>query len=264
MRAGYLTALSSRALGHALMLRPATPSRFEPDRPQTGFIEVAESQDTTSLPGPRGEAHPDPARPPGTPPPGRRGYTETAENLPLLDPAENGEVLDLGRTRGEALLERESRPAFGVPDTRREPAAPTSSSARRRGTVPTAASHGAQEEGEEGEGSSRPADTARNVPGERRDRAGVSPAVVTVPGPDRLPEGTPAGRRPHTEVLAAVAAGEHPAARVSEPTIVVRIGRLDVRAVQAPVPPPAPRRPPPGPSLEEHLRARDRARGERR
>ena len=45
----------------------------------------------------------------------------------------------------------------------------------------------------------------------------------------------------------------------TEPVIVVRIGRVDVRAVQAAAPPaPAPRpRPAAGPSLAEHLAARD-------
>ena len=68
--------------------------------------------------------------------------------------------------------------------------------------------------------------------------------------------------RSRQEAQAARRAGEPEAARSAEPAIVVRIGRVDVRAVQAAGPPaPAPRpRPAAGPSLAEHLLARDRRR----
>ena len=61
---------------------------------------------------------------------------------------------------------------------------------------------------------------------------------------------------------AAERGAERAEAPAAEPAIVVRIGRVDVRAVQAaPAPAPAPRpRPAAGPSLAEHLRARDRGR----
>ena len=42
MRPGYLANLAARTLGVAPVLRPATPSRFEPEGPQAELREITE------------------------------------------------------------------------------------------------------------------------------------------------------------------------------------------------------------------------------
>jgi hypothetical protein len=258
---GYLAALASRTLGRAPVLRPVTPSRFEPDRPQLGFAEAEVTQDTTLFPGPVGwtGTGTGPARTPREWPAERGADTEAAPGAPLLGPVPARGAPDPGRAQAEALLEHEGWPAAGSPGTGQEQAAPLTRDERRRGGV-TAPSPAAED------GPSRPAGTAPNEPGERGDRSRLLPepgGPADPGGRGLLPAGSPASRGARREAPAAGAG--HPAPGAAEPTIIVRIGRLDVRALQVPVPPPAapPRRPPPGPSLEEHLRARDRARSAR-
>lgn len=254
MRQGYLYALASRALGTAPVLQPATPSRFEPEVPQAGTYEISRSS----------EAAWEPAA-------GRH-----AESRPVL-----------GRRRDED--DRWSGPGSGdepllgyfEPETPARPGLSTGlagpyAGVELGGGVGGAPTRGVQVPAATGSFSHGTLDGAR----QRSRPAPFLPyEPLDAPGRHRATEEAVATVRPaarggfwHDDVSACPGRREeaqdgerrpgHPA-EAAEPTIVVRIGRVDVRAVQPPQPPaPAPRPRPQaavGLSLADHLLARDRS-----
>jgi len=284
LRPGYLAALASRTLGVAPVLQPATPSRFEPEGPQAELPETADLR--AAVPGPAASARQGPAR----------GYETTAVGaFPDTDcPLPGFFASDAAEERRPARVAQDGWAAPGVDELAGESTEPAGPGYRgiplRAGVVAGAfpdadrpllgffAPDAAEER--------RPVRVAQDdwaAPGV--ELAG-EPAEPAEPGHRNAPlpataatsvavKATPAAgsrvswqqevvqtARSRQEAQAAGRAGEPEAARSAEPTIVVRIGRVDVRAVQAAGPPaPAPRpRPSTGPSLAEHLRARDRGR----
>ncbi len=271
MRTGYLAALASRTLGVAPVLKPPTPSRFEPENPQAQWREVAEVQeaapDRSAAPGrarPRAdEAWAAPVHEAGRP---LRGFfgPNLGQDLPVTRVDQDSWAARDGRaTPGDRVVPPVSQPAGDPAGSAAEslllappagsavpgevapgraatlkPAAAPDVPAREVSWAPghASSSHGSQ--------AARLEDVARPLPS-----AHQAPAAGWT-GPSRQ------------QARAAGQAGEPTAASGTGPAIVVRIGRVDVRAVRA-APPPAqapPPRPPAGPSLAEHLRARDRGR----
>ena len=286
MRPGYLAALASRALGVAPVLRPATPSRFEPEGPRPEPREITETRCGRAGPGPAAAPRQVPGRPdePGPPDePGRPDETVpdappgTGRSLhgffaadiageprpvqgaqdgwaaPRAAPA-GGDPAGAGR-RGGAQPATDRAGAW--PEADREPAGPAGRS-RRRAPLPATAETGL-------EALASAAALTPDPAGAPSGRASSGMAAAAAPlrgGRATSREGAAQTGRSRQQAQAAGRAGGPEAARSTEPAIVVRIGRVDVRAVQAappPAPPPRPR-PPAGPSLAEHLRARDRGR----
>jgi hypothetical protein len=211
VRTGYLDAVAARTLGVAPLLRPATPSRFEPDGP-TGRLEVLEIvEPAIDVPavGPQPRAHP--PLPPQAP---RMPLDE-----PLLAPVEP----DL------APLVAASQPA--------EPLVVEHDTAVDLDTAPIAI-----------------AALARTVDAQRPGPAPIDREAV-VSRVDARPAGS-ARRSAHRRAAEPAWAPEEPA----PPAVVVRIGRIDVRAESAPRTVTVPRPPAvqAGRSLADHLLARDR------
>jgi hypothetical protein len=258
LRAGYLTALAARTLGVTPMLRPAIPSRFEPEGPQAGLPEVVEVHETEPiLPGaPRStpsRADDQPADTATRVDRPRRGFFESGF------PRERAAMVGTHDSEAPDISELTEEPAEAA---RRQPAAPLGSrttdlepfadaAAASPGSVPRpgqAASSMARQE-DESPGRADPAAEAARPLAALGSRAVWHVDVIQ------------AGRS-RQQVQASDGVSQLAGTSSTEPAIIVRIGRVDVRAVQAASPPtPAPRaRPPAGPSLEEYLLARDRRR----
>jgi hypothetical protein len=237
VRTGYALSLVSRTRG-APLLRPATPSRFEPQAHPGDFgddMTIGNHIHATPQ-APAGQSR---VEAPTHEPPAGRPHPRAADeqNSPLAGlhrPEEDWGLF-------EARATRPSEPARWAAIDADEPD-------RRYGIAPTGAPRSGQ--------SRMPA-----------ERAAVASAPEPTGSADRhTPE--PTGpveqlvvtRRAEHDYLSAVrprTPAEHGAV---QPPIIVRIGRLEVRAVQ---PPPAPRaearpRRQAGPTLEERLLARDR------
>jgi hypothetical protein len=264
LRPGYLADLAARTLGVAPVLRPAIPSRFEPEGPQADLREITEVRETPPPPQRAREtvapAYPqaqdgwapgvtEPAREPArsaersrlTAPPPARASTEA---FPAVDrPPRGFFAADIAEERA---LVPSARDSWATPELSEPARAPAATGVRMpadaAGLIPDAA----------GLDSAAEAMLSRGRRGpwpEHLVQAGRSRQQAQPPG--RAGEGAQRGR--------GVEAAEAAEAHSTEPAIVVRIGRVDVRAVQAAPPPaPAPRpRPAAGPSLAEHLAARD-------
>jgi hypothetical protein len=261
VRTGYLAALASRAVGAAPVLKPPTPSLFEPESPQADWHDVVEVHQT---------ARDQVAGSGGVP---LRADETAADTILTAGPSPGGFFgpdLDQGHPAasadhsGAALGALEAAQARPAQDRRETPGKREAQPARPSGADPARAQGSA-------------ADTAGElVPGQvawlAPDAAG-GPAATEffrepgmalsqdrrAPWPDEgasRPQDVPSWPQP---AATGRPGGPTPA---PGPAIVVRIGRVDVRAVQA-APPAAPaprRRPSAGPSLEERLRARDRGR----
>jgi hypothetical protein len=258
MRSGYLAALSSRTLGLAQTLRPVTPSRFEPDTPH-GPLELTQTIDVTPpLPG-QGARSPSHLSHVPREPAAREVRGPAAGDGAIMEPAGRQRASGGGHEADEALLLQGGRPPFWAYELApRTPAQaglqPDEPNNNVPGTpvdvTPLALRPAAQQ-----------ADMTRERLGPSRSslRSGREPGSRDTNG---IPGDAPPARGVHRDETAAAVTGAHAEPSPAAPAIVVRIGRLDVRAVQASAPPPAPapKREPPGPSLEEYLRARDRAR----
>jgi hypothetical protein len=266
VRTGYLAALASRAVGAAPVLKPPTPSRFEPDSPQAELPEVAEvhqtAQDQVAGSGRRprlaDEAAADTIL---TAAPSLRGFfgPDLDQGRPAANADQDGAALAdrevpegrQAQNRRQRQTDRETRP---VPASSRDPARVPGDTVRVGRPAGSTA------------GVLMPAQAALLAP-----EAAAGPAATEVSlepgwmassrrrgaswpgdGGESWPPDRPSGPQPRP-----AGAPETPG-----PAIVVRIGRVDVRAVQAtpPTAPPLRPRPPAGPSLQEHLRARDRGR----
>jgi hypothetical protein len=241
----YLTTIASRTLGAAPLLSPLTRSRFEaPAAAFEGKIDQSE--------------------------PGLEDTPQAAEPAPPRDSGSGGEGhLIAGERRGPepALLARPQpsiaeelrprqllRPTPKVEDpfaavgpeqaatSTVEPVQPRPSAERSTSTPDRAAPRGPDRTRGSGWGKQR----ARGQGWPTRERVRVVDSSRVAPPPAQP------GQRPEP-LSADFEAG--PA------TVVVRIGRIDVRAVHAP-PVATPARPPSptGVSLADHLRARDRGR----
>ena len=316
MRPGYLAALASRALGVAPVLRPATPSRFEPVGPQAELREITEIRVAA---GPRPAATPrqvpdrpdEPDRPdqtvadamaetdrslpgvfaadiagehrpvqvaqdgwgapgvtePAGEPAGPAGGSRRSAPLPTGDladvlpeaarPLRGFFAADIAGEHRPVQVAQDGWGAPGVTEPAGEPAGPAGRS-RRRAPLPATAATGV-------EALANPAALTPDAAGSPSGRAWPDTVAAAAPPPGgraTWQEGAAQAGRSRQQAQAAGRAGEPEAARSTEPAIVVRIGRVDVRAIQTahpPAPPPRPR-PPAGPSLAEHLRARDRGR----
>jgi hypothetical protein len=221
MRDGYLGALAARTLGVAPLLRPATPSRFEPDR-ISGRLEMAEVGETVSeRPAPE-----DPLRPPrgaALDEPGPETGPADAPLLPRLDP--DRPRMD---TAFAAPLEESQDPALGTPAADPGVAALGIAALAQAFAAPDTSAEAVGPLRSQGRGFARAAASAGRVAdsGSRRSSAPGNAEAPQAPVP-----------------------------------VIVRIGRIDVRAGEAaPRPVPVPPRPagPAGRSLAEHLAARDR------
>jgi hypothetical protein len=260
LRTDYLTALAARTLGATPMLRPATPSRFEPEGPQAQLREVveiheAESNLTTATrpaPGRADEQLADTAAATHRPDRSLLGSDHHGKRLAMAASAQGWEapdISDLAADPAETAGHRRPiapRPP-GTPDL--EPSAdagtaPPGSVPRRGRVAPSMASDDGRSRGR-----ADLADTALPPPETPGSRVAWHVDVTQVARSRQQPQ---AGDRA-TESAGTPSTG---------PAVIVRIGRVDVRAVPAASPPapPSRARPPAGPSLEEHLLARDRRR----
>jgi hypothetical protein len=259
LRPGYLANLAARTLGVAPVLRPATPSRFEPEGPQAELREITEVREAGP---PLQRAHETAASASLAQDSWASGVSE-----PASEPAQSAE-----RTRRTAPSPaRASTEAFPAADRPQQGFFAADIAGER--TPAQLAQDGWAAPGL-GEPASEPVATGVPVPADAAvpapdaagpGRAGPGPAAEAM-----LPRGR---RAPWPEHMVQVGRSRQQAqppgragegaeateARSTEPAIVVRIGRVDVRAVQAAPPPaPAPRpRPAAGPSLAEHMAARD-------
>jgi hypothetical protein len=214
VRTGYLDALAARALGAAPLLRPVTPSRFEPEGP-TGRLEVLEIVEPAADVPHVEQATP--ARPPSRPEP------------PLV-PVDGQLFAPVEPDLGPLVAVRPGPPP--APAVEREPTADSDTAPVGIATL------------------ARAVDT---------ERAGPTPALAlrdaVMPRADAAPAdpARPGARERATEPSWEP---EEPA----PPAVVVRIGRIEVRAEGAPRTTAVPRQPPvqAGRSLADHLLARDR------
>jgi hypothetical protein len=212
VRPGYASILVSRTRG-APLLRPATPSRFEPrDRPGdlADDMTIGGHLDAT----PQASAGP-----------------SQVERLP--EPAA-AQLHPWAADEQDEPLMSPRRPDENETD-------------RRPGTAPPAPRMGRSRMPAE-----RAAVAAAPEPTESADRHSPEPT-----GPV---EQLVVTRRAEHQQLSAVGSHTPTEHDVVQPPIMVRIGRLEVRAVQPPPAPRAPARPQrhAGPTLEERLLARDR------
>jgi hypothetical protein len=241
VRTGYASILVSRTRGAAL-LRPAAPSRFEPETRPGDFGDnmiIGNSVDATpeapvATPEAPVAAPSRVERPIHEPAVGwRQPWAADEQDEPLVRLRRPGQEWGLFDARATRLGEPAHWEAIddGEPD-------------RRHGIAPTRALRSGQS----------------RTPGER----------AAVPSAIEAPQATPEPTGP-VEQLVVTRGLEHEylsAVRSSTPAehggvdapIIVRIGRLDVRAVQAAPAPRAEARPrrQAGPTLEERLLARDR------
>jgi hypothetical protein len=224
MRAGYLEALASRTLGLAPVLRPASRTPFE-----------------THAPSPWGEVE------------------EVREAAPALSGAPTSVPPSGGEERSRPALEVDG-PLLGFRE-------PERFEARRPERSDPAAGAPVSAPGETAVEAARPA-----AGGPFRAETHVAVAAVearAAAAVEARPSSAGAGPVEGPVVRPPTTADEptHGPARLAPSEaapIVVRIGRVDVRAVHAPAPAVAPSaptaRPPAGPTLAEHLLARDRGR----
>jgi hypothetical protein len=247
LRAGYLTALAARTLGVAPMLRPATPSRFEPESPQAELREVIGVQEAEPYPpaapvpvaAGADEQPPDAVTDAGRP---RRGLFEfdvPGDRRAVEGPQDHRAIPEISERARHAAGAAERRPA-ARPESLADATEPRSDRA-----APSLASRDGQ------------------PPGWAADLAAMAASPLTAPGNRAAwPVDVIRAERSRQQAQAGDVTSEPAGASGAEPAIIVRIGRVDVRAVQAaPAPTPAPRaRPPAGLSLEEHLLGRDRRR----
>ena len=273
MRTGYLAALASRTLGVAPVLKPPTPSRFEPENPQPLWHEVAEVP----------EAAPGRSAAPGRAP--LRADQAGAAPVPEADrPLRGFFGPDLGQGLPAARVDQDSwaaRDGRATPEDRAVPPVsqpagdPAGAAAESLLPAPPAGSAvpGAVAPGRAA--ALRPA-AAPDVPAPEVSGAETSGHASSSHGsqaawPEDVVQPLPSARQApaagwtgpsRQQARAAGQAGGPTAASGAGPAIVVRIGRVDVRAVRAApaATQPPPPRPPVGPSLAEHLRARDRGR----
>jgi hypothetical protein len=242
VRAGYLAVLASRALGTVPTLRPLTPSRFEPTGGQAGLREMVEVVETI-------EGMPTTARP-AFPAQAEPASARRDEDRPLVGqwpPAhDDPRVVATADPRRSARFDGPQDPPRLAdppprPDRHSDWGPPEVAELVRLASAPDVVG---------GRSEAWPAP----------DRS--EPAMVTRSARTPGREVTQGTSGPWGATSAPVPA--HNQVDQPSPTVVVRIGRVDVRAVQAApaqAPPPASRPDPPaGPSLAEHLAARDAAR----
>jgi hypothetical protein len=253
LRAGYLTALAARTLGVTSMLSPTTPSRFEPEGPQAELREVIGVQEAEPFPlaSPRPASARADERPPdavtGADRP-RRGFFDSdvpGQRHSVAGPPDHRAAPGVSEHAGHpAEAAGRRRAADGEP--------PADIMEPRRGSGPPS-----------GQATPGPVFPDDQPPGWAADLVAATASPLEASG-NRVAWHVDAIRadRSRQQARADHGASEPAEAAGTEPTVIVRIGRVDVRAVQAASPPPpTPRaRPPAGPPLEEHLRARDRGR----
>jgi hypothetical protein len=232
---GYLAALAERTLGVAATLRPAAPSRFEPAQlAEGGLVEAVE---TSEAPAPA-------QRPPVESPP---AVTSKPAERRLLPPVEPSPV------RLPPAPSAVELPAAGVPASPAEPV-PAAPPAERTPEPAPAPAPG-------------PPDVPRGV-------TELARAVTALTGPfgpadqagRRSPDQDETGPR-GADRSGRGAAAERMESRYADaepqPPLVVHIGRIEVRAIEAPrpvAPAPRPAPAPAGASLADYLLARDAGR----
>lgn len=251
MTTGYAATLVSRTRGQASLLLPPTPSRFEPDAGPTDLHDdVTVSQSAEAAPGGSDDSPP------------LLGYRRPAPTDAALEDLA-GPTGAAPEDLGGPAAEPTPPPAAG---RRHDPPRrfATPSPDRADGTLwPNV--HAPVHDSGSLQPRPQPADVAETPWTIAAARATPEPSGVVeqlvATGPVVATGGVVAtGRVEHDDRSAARSAAMHDRGH-DDPPIVVRIGRLDVRAVQAsPAPPrpdPSPRRPT-GPTLEARLLARDR------
>lgn len=239
MSTGYAATLVTRSRGQAPLLMPITPSRFEPD------VHPADLHDDLTVehrPEPTDAQTPDAAIPERA---SARG-DHAADSPPLLGrrPAPGGPAHD------------------DFPSSATQPTAPTAEPRTARPDHPPGV--GPAEQPDAPLIAPRaPAGQAHAVQPERPDTAigdPLRPAAQAAPEPAQPIQRIVTARRADADDRSAARQAATRDEVNDEPAVVVRIGRLDVRAVQTPAAPRAQPRPRPAatPSLEERLAARDR------
>lgn len=233
MRDGYLAALAARTLGVTPLLRPVTPSRFEDMRAEApgDIFEVSEIADAQS------PAQADPRRPPAP-----------SVSAPAVDDDQPLLPRPAART-----AEPPARAAFVEHD---EVAQPDRVDERRDDAIDRPRPAG------------DPTAAAPHPAASGWGPTAIDALVRAVTAPDP-PPGDPAAKPARAAptdgsesavTRADVRAADRPVAAAPEPAVIVHIGRIEVRAVEAP------RRPvviaPPAgaaaPSLSDYLLARER------
>jgi hypothetical protein len=229
------------------VLRPPTPSRFEPPAPAPGGLtgEAEPHLFAPDAPDGRGtgpDAEPD-AAPAARPPASLAPRAEPADE-PLMPAVPR--AVDLDTVLGWTTPAEADGPSG--PPSESQAMVPRFAVGERGRPSDLATRQAAAED----EARALPAEPARR--GIWSDEMAVElpqPGPRRAPVPAAAPVPPPAAHRVHSEF-----SPEGPSA----PTVVVHIGRVDVRAVHPPAPPAAPRaNTSTGTSLEEHLRARDRS-----
>jgi hypothetical protein len=236
MSPGYLTTIASRTLREGRVLAPRVPSRFEP---RGGRAWAAEDG--------FGEAPAEPSPAVGGP---EEQLRESQAALRLHDP----EPLFVPRSRRRIAHELRPEPGFrpaAVEDPHAGDDAAHAADAAP-GIAGLAHPLGAGEErAQPASARSLPlvAGSSEAAPSPPADRAALVGRSAAEPALQPRPVDAQPARPPRSEPVA-------------EPTVVVRIGRIDVRAVHTPAPavtpPAAPQ--PPAMSLADHLQARDAGR----
>jgi hypothetical protein len=228
---GYLAALAGRSLGVVPLLRPATPSRFEPSDSGAGLHELAE---TTELEFDRATVQ-------------AASAPTSVGAAPEVGTRRNGSVLEVGKP---------STPVDGLPRSPSQTAEADSSGRDRRSDpnvgrddTETPTGRLAELEAVVPRAPEVPYDSRRAaMPPSRRETAARSPAIRS------------ATSRSETRTSTEPSRGE--VAVSDAPAIVVKIGRVDVQAVQAAQPAiqAGQLRRPASRTLADHLRSRDRGR----
>jgi hypothetical protein len=250
LRAGYLAALAARTLGVTPILRPATPSRFEPEGPQAEMHEVVEVR----------EAEPTlPAAPRSAPARADEQRADTATEA-IRPRGFSGSGL-----LGEQPAVAGFRDGWAAPDVSGLAGDPAETVMRRQAAAPLS-SRTADLEPFDSAATPSPGQAATGMASQDDQPLGRTADLAAPAAPPPAAPGSQAAW--HVDVIQTgrsrqrAQAGEPGETSSTEPAIIVRIGRVDVRAVPAASPPaPAPRsRPAAGPSLAEYLLARDRRR----
>jgi len=236
MKAGYLTTLAGRALGATPVLQPPVPSRFEPESQHAELTEATHIMESPIVSD-------------------DVGIVARTRSAPVISPG--------GLPLGGDELHTASEGMAGLPANPAAPARHDSSAARAgaRGRRVPRFPAPVSDDARTSPAGLNPYETAREtgllVPGVAAAESMLSGEPAMLGGDADLAQ---AGRR--------VLDGRRGTARretaASEPAVVVHIGRIEVRAVQAPRPPVAAPRPRPAaaalPSLADYLLARDRGR----
>jgi hypothetical protein len=261
VRTGYLTALASRVLGAAPVLTPPTPSRFEPESPRAEWHETVQEGDPDPA---SGMASPGVVEtPPGTQDRliGGRPGPGPAQDHPAPPPTRD-RAAPGPPTTATIAPRRLAADSPGPADAPRRPGGKADGGYRRTWPVAVTGSEAITAHAAASAVAPGPADQALPAAGGEPWMPGeaAAPPAGGPAWPEDLAPVLPA--RPRTGASRRPDRPDGPdGARDAGPAIVVRIGRVDVRAVQAAPPTaPTPRPRPAGPSLEEHLRARDRGR----